>query len=157
MGAVSCGHGPRPCTCVQGLKNPTSAHELPATSFLTVATVGAQLPSPRRHLWNSPHLHNSDIDHLVQEQLRNLHGQRDRGGRPLRRDREDDDLWNPHDLHNGDLDHLVHVQLGISMVRRTVWTMGKISASRQGSTKSAKMSFLVHTDHDAKHHGPARC
>ena len=32
------------------------------------------MPSPRRHLWNSSHLHNSDIDHRVHQQLRNFHG-----------------------------------------------------------------------------------
>ena len=59
-----------------------------------------------------------DIDHLIQEQLRNLHGQRDHGGQPLRRDRDDDDLWNSHGLHNRGIDHLVHCNWGIAMVRK---------------------------------------
>ena len=63
-----------------------------ATSFSTGATVEAQLSSPRRHLWNSHHLHNRDIDHRVHRQLRNLHGQHDHGDQPLRRNSEDDDL-----------------------------------------------------------------
>ena len=41
------------------------AHELPATSFSTGATVGAQLSPPPRHQWNSLDQRNRDIDHHV--------------------------------------------------------------------------------------------
>ena len=126
MGAVSLwmDTAPGPVPVYRPLKIPTSTHGLHATIFLTGATVEAQLCSPRRHLWNS---RQKDIDHLIQEQLRNLHGQRDHGGQPLRRDRDDDDLWNSqgmhnrgihldlcnlHDKHNMDIGHRVNEQLG---------------------------------------------
>ena len=56
-----CGHGSRPCTCVQGpKKNPPQPKQCP-----TSATVGARLTSPRRHLWTSHDRHNRDNEHLV--------------------------------------------------------------------------------------------
>ena len=47
-----------------------------------------------------------DIDRLVQEQVWNLHGQRDHGDQPPRHDRDVDDLWNPRELHNRGIYHL---------------------------------------------------
>ena len=38
--------------------------------------------------WNSFDLHNRGIDELVDEELENLHGQRDHGDQPLRHDRK---------------------------------------------------------------------
>ena len=56
-----CGHGSRPCTCVQGpKKSPPQPNQSP-----TSATVGARLTSPRRHLWISHDRHNRDNEHLV--------------------------------------------------------------------------------------------
>ena len=49
--------------------------ELPAKSFSTSATMGARLSPPQRHLWNSHHLHNRDVAHLVEVKLGNLIGQ----------------------------------------------------------------------------------
>ena len=98
-GPCPCGHGPWPRTCVQGPKKPTSAHhqddELHPTSLSMSATVGARLSPPRRHLWTSHHLHNRDIDHLVEEKLGNIFGQRnslDHTNQPLRHDRDVDNI-----------------------------------------------------------------
>ena len=56
-----CGHGSRPCTCVQGpKKSPPQPKQSP-----TSVTVGARLTSPRRHLWISHYRHNRDNEHLV--------------------------------------------------------------------------------------------
>ena len=85
---------PRACPNSQGSGN--------ATSFLTSATVGVRLSSPRRHLWISHHQQYREIDHLVHEQLGNLHGLRDHGKRHLHHDRDFDDL---HDLQNGGHGH----------------------------------------------------
>ena len=76
-------------------------------------------------LWNSHELHNRGI-HLLVHELGNLDGPTNSldHGKPKRQDRDEDDMEEPtHPLHTRDLDHLKHVQLGISMVRRTVWTM----------------------------------
>ena len=71
MGAVSLWTRPPALyLCTRPKKIPNSAHELPATSFSTGATVEAQLSSLRRHLWNSPHLHSRDVDHRVHRQMR---------------------------------------------------------------------------------------
>ena len=56
----------------------------PQTSFSTSAAVGARLSPPQRNLYNSHDDHNRDIDHLVEEELENLHGQQDHGDQPLR-------------------------------------------------------------------------
>ena len=58
--------------------------------FLNECNRGARLSSPRRHMWNSLDQHNRD--HLVKEQLANLHGHQDHVDQPLRNDRDVDDL-----------------------------------------------------------------
>ena len=124
--------------CSGPSKRPTSAHELHATSFSTSATVGGRLSSPRRHLWNSHHLHNRDVDHHAQEQLRNLHGQRDHGNLPVPHDRNVDD---PHNLCNDPRSPCSRAtgESPWSYEQSGPWE--KTSATRMGSTKSATTSL----------------
>ena len=85
--------------------------ELHATSFSAGATVEAQLTSPRRHLWNSHHLQNLDVEHLLHVQLGNLHGPQDHGKLALRQDKEVNDLGKPARPAQQVIDHLVQEQL----------------------------------------------
>ena len=67
MGAVSLWTRPSgPVPEYRALKKkPPQLMSCPQRVSPTGATVEAQLSSPRRHLWNSHHLHNRDIDHRV--------------------------------------------------------------------------------------------
>ena len=92
----------------------------PQRVFQQVKPWGARLFPPRRHLWNSHHQHNRDVDHLVEVKLGSLY-----------------DLLNSlimgiasaprqgcDDLRNRDIDQSVEERWGNSVVRQTVWTMG---------------------------------
>ena len=61
---------------------PNSQRSGTASSFPTSATVEARRSSPRRHLWNSHHLQNRDVEHHVDVQLVNVYGPQDHGKLP---------------------------------------------------------------------------
>ena len=147
---------PRPCTCVQGPEKSTPQvmswpqrvsqqvqlweddcllHDVTCGTRTTSTTGASNTLSKNWEISSVDETKEAqqDIDHLVQQQLRNLHGQRDQVDQPLRRDREGDNLGhrtpcrkrtrdhgnlplhrdreNLHDLQNRDINHCVK-QLG---------------------------------------------
>ena len=90
----------------------------------------------------------------VHRQLRNLHGQRDHGDQLCVATGKMTTCGTRTTCTTG-TSITLKTYWGISSVRRTVWTMGKDLCVTTGIDEERENVLLVHTGHDAEHHGPA--
>ena len=142
------------CRCTQRARN-----NIVHARIRRAATVGSRLSSHRLHPRNLLDMCNRDVEHLVDElQLGKFHGpliSLDHKKTPLRHDKDDDQ----HDCITGK-SIIVSSNWRISVVRRTVWTVGNSLCVKTGCRRpSMNCSCGTTALPDRLHcldHGPCR-